>query len=276
MVDKNRYSDCDTSFNKYIDSYETIRSSETALIPAKPDEKNRLANFKGAFLEGLTNFNYYLSDTGVLGLLGVKKLDFNDSKSIVQLFDKKYNTYQKDRFLCDFERLSWFTYRNNFEKLLNPKNFPAIHDFQIDEKLEYKLYSDNGWGCMIRVAQMIMAQVLQMIKAKNKMVLINPDYFTDDQTNRTSICDVQKEIDIDNDIKREIIRLFLDNFRGEKAPFSIQNFVETGFFKYNKKPGDWYGVNSAAILLETLNNQYRPNKYLEVVVFNDAGIKQNK
>ena len=64
--------------------------------------------------------------------------------------------------------------------------------------------------------------------------------------------------------------MFLDNKRDqknylhlntpEKAPFSIQNFVEHSFSLFKKEPGDWYGTNSASNILESLNTHYKPIK----------------
>ena len=61
-----------------------------------------------------------------------------------------------------------------------------------------------------------------------------------------------------------------------KAPFSIQNFVEHSFYHFNKKPGEWYGTNSAANVLESLNSHYKPIPKLEIVVFNDLGINEKE
>ena len=227
-------------------------------------------------MEGLTNFNYYMHDTGVLSILGVKQLDYLESTPIY-LFNKKYLPYQKQSFLSAFSQLVWFTYRNNFPGLLNRKNFLKIKDFEKDTEMhkDRKIYrSDTGWGCMIRVAQMIMARALFLITEAKVSTKVNEDYFArSDDTTLESICDVQAELEKEIEKKRKTIKPFLDCFWDSEAPFGIQNFVEFGYEMQKKLPGDWYGANAAALVLEKLNNTFLPNKYLRVAVFNDHGIK---
>ena len=49
----------------------------------------------------------------------------------------------------------------------------------------------------------------------------------------------------------------MDNLHGEEAAFSIHNIVELGF-KYERKPGDWYGSMTTAMICEKLNDKYNP------------------
>lgn len=97
MSQKNMYSDDEESAHKMDESYIDIHASELENLPVKPFEKDVMTNFKGAVLEGLTNFNYYLTDT-----------------------------FERRDFMEEFEKIIWFTYRNNFEGLLNRKNFLNI------------------------------------------------------------------------------------------------------------------------------------------------------
>mmetsp|Transcript_43451 Transcript_43451/g.51132 ORF Transcript_43451/g.51132 Transcript_43451/m.51132 type:complete len:137 (+) Transcript_43451:880-1290(+) len=126
---------------------------------------------------------------------------------------------------------------------------------------------------MIRVAQMILGRVLYLLLSETK-VQINFDYFSEegvkskyDSSNRKLSGDI-------TDCKREIIKLFLDNLKDKSAPFSIQNFVEHGYSRYKKKPGEWYGANSASVILQDLNATFHPLKRLEVISFNNMGIKE--
>jgi hypothetical protein len=275
MIDKNEVS---AFVNEY--SFIDIRQSEVNELPVKPENTNAYSEIKGAFFEGLTNINYYLHDKGVYGLLGIKTLDLDDKNLKRMLFNKEYQYYQKENFLSEFGKIIWFTYRNNFEGLLNRKAFLKITDFHKEIALHEnrKIYkSDNGWGCMIRVAQMITARVLYLLENDLKVLPIDEHHFDDDDNvTRSSVYNIKEETDKKDIKKRSVIRLFLDNFRDFDSPYSIQNFVEHAFLKDRKLPGEWYGANSASIIIEKLNTYYKPNKYLEVVVFNDRGIKEKE
>ena len=137
------------------------------------------------------------------------------------------------------------------------------------------LTSDNGWGCMIRVAQMIMANVLARHRLEKSMAAIDDDTYGSRKI-ESSVCDIQKELEDEEEKKRSIIKLFLDNLMGDEAPFSIQNFVESGYTRYKRMPGEWYGSNSAAVILRDLNSNYKPENDLEVVIFNENGIFEKK
>ena len=262
-------------------NYDTMRQIEDTYVSISQsdyeginDQDDFVNNIKGAVLEHFTNFNYYLNDTGIMG---VKKLDFKEDGPIVKLFNKHYPITHKNHFSEDFEKIIWITYRNNFKTLFKRKDFLQKVGFdhkqvKIDSN---KLTSDNGWGCMIRVSQMIMANALNRHKSENPLPGVE-DYFEQQRESMSSLCDVQEELENEQEHKRSIIRLFLDNLRGRKSPFSIQNFVEHGYIRYKKLPGEWYGSNSAAIILQELNSKYKPEEKLEIVIFNENGIFEEK
>lgn len=282
LSDKNRASkekaeEDDKLQQKIDESYISIHQSDYESIPKEQEEDDFVNNFKGAVLEGFTNFNYYLTDTGMMSIMGVKKLDFSDKEVPVKLYNKSYFPYQKATFTNEFEKIMWFTYRNNFKPLMSRKNFLGIEG--IDPKKENInkniLTSDNGWGCMIRVAQMLLARAIcQHLHSLKSPIIV--DYFDETREQMQSICDLKSEIEKENKFKRSVIKLFLDNLNDGDAPFSIQNFVEHGYKRYKKVPGDWYGANSAAIILENLNTLHKPERGLEVIVFNDNGIFENR
>jgi len=82
-----------------------------------------------------------------MGIVGVKKLVFDDSKDLVWLFSSKYLSFQKDKFMEDFADIIWLTYRQNFVGLLNRKEFLDIKNFdkKIDKDRQIHT-SDTGWG----------------------------------------------------------------------------------------------------------------------------------
>ena len=56
------------------------------------------------------------------------------------------------------------------------------------------------------------------------------------------------------DTKRaiKILSLFNNDRRGDMAPFSIQNVAEVGLRDYAVYPGEWYGINTASHIFQTL------------------------
>eukprot|EP00344_Euplotes_crassus_P000759 CAMPEP_0196997640 /NCGR_PEP_ID=MMETSP1380-20130617/3187_1 /TAXON_ID=5936 /ORGANISM="Euplotes crassus, Strain CT5" /LENGTH=263 /DNA_ID=CAMNT_0042413921 /DNA_START=132 /DNA_END=923 /DNA_ORIENTATION=+ len=153
-------------------SYETIGEfvdiSESQLknLPANPAPKNALSYYKGVIRGGITNLNYMLHDKGFMKIVGVAPLEFDDLHPRVNLYNKRYNYKPKSRFLTQFKKIIWFTYRKNFIGLLNRKKFLEKEGINIEElnKDRKILTSDTGWGCMIRVAQMILARVFTLEK----------------------------------------------------------------------------------------------------------------
>ncbi|CAK93107.1 unnamed protein product (macronuclear) [Paramecium tetraurelia] len=122
----------------------------------------------------------------------------------------------------------WFSYRKK------------IPQFQISS-----LTSDTGWGCMIRVAQMALAQVIRhyhsFTQPEQLIVLIR--HFLDD----------------DDD---ELINFIKQDQKNQvqyyHAPFSIQKIVYHAKVEFKKEPGDWYKPNE---ILETLNYLFKYSQY---------------
>lgn len=109
----------------------------------------------------------------------------------------------------------WFTYRCGFSEM-----YP------------YGYTDDAGWGCMLRSAQMLMANAL--------LRHIEPSM----QGTRTS----QRS-------RRQVLQWFLD-LRTAHAVYSIQNLVKCGQ-TYDMLPGEWYGPSVAAHILRDLCELHR-------------------
>ena len=124
-----------------------------------------------------------------------------------------------------------FTYRNNWgEPIPNTT-----------------LFSDAGWGCMIRVGQMAFFNCL----IRDQML---------------------KDEDFLNDRLKYLLMLFNDCNEGEICPFSIKNIVPMAFEKYNISMGSWFRSTSIMMCLDHLNRLYKPNQtsHIKMVTMLDS------
>jgi cysteine protease ATG4 len=133
-----------------------------------------------------------------------------------------------EAFLEDFRSLLWLTYRTDFEPLIDKDGRST------------GITSDAGWGCSIRVSQMLMAQSLLYLKhGRNR-----------------------KTIDL------KIASLFQDSI---EAPLSIHRMVQAGHSRFGKKPPEWFGPTTGARTIEDLVNRV-PNLHGRCVSFDGGEI----
>ena len=116
-----------------------------------------------------------------------------------------------EAFLDDFRSLLWLSYRRDFEALVDKDGAST------------GIGSDAGWGCSIRVSQMLIAQSLSYLKMGR---------------NRSKIDEKTAE-------------LFCDNLH---APLSIHRIVQAGHARFGKKPSEWFGPTTGARTIESLLN----------------------
>ncbi|CAK73694.1 unnamed protein product (macronuclear) [Paramecium tetraurelia] len=125
-------------------------------------------------------------------------------------------------------KIIWFSYRKNIPK------------FQVSS-----LTSDTGWGCMIRVAQMALAQIIRYYnyfkKPEQLIVLIR--HFIDDD---------------DNELTDFIQQFHKNQNQYYHAPFSIQKIVHYAKVELKKEPGDWYKSDE---ILQTLDYLFKYSQY---------------
>ena len=119
-------------------------------------------------------------------------------------------------FLARFRDIFWLTYRGGFIPMRPPSSFT----------------SDAGWGCMLRSAQMLLAEVLVRHLGASWR-----------QRNPAS------------DAHRNMLRWFLDAPK-YFAFYSIHRMTECGR-QFGKKPGEWYGPNTVALVLRDLVHSHR-------------------
>lgn len=130
------------------------------------------------------------------------------------------------------DKILWFSYRKNFP-ILKPTN-------------QKTFISDTGWGCSIRVGQMLFAETL-----KRHM----RDYLN---------------LDISDE---KIVELFDDMEQFPlKSPFSIQQIARTSAEMFNIMPGSWYRFTHVFMIFEQIYKDFAQENIpkLECLLFSDG------
>jgi len=125
----------------------------------------------------------------------------------------------------DYERqrnhelsLYWFTYRSDFPEIA-----------------PYHITCDAGWGCMLRSAQMLLAQALRVhFKSRNY------------SSHHLSLAQKRRE-----PFLRSLL-IWMADLTLKDSVYSLHNMVATGMAKYEILPGEWYGPGSACHVLRDL------------------------
>lgn len=134
-----------------------------------------------------------------------------------------------DEFVAAWAEIMRMTYRKGFAPMYRPVRQPNAGSV---EHQYISLTSDAGWGCMIRVGQMLLAAVLR----RHQGMLGGTQSFE---------------------------RLFLDDVCPERSPFSIYGFIratgaaapcapEGGRHLTQKLPGDWFGPTTISETIAAL------------------------
>lgn len=124
----------------------------------------------------------------------------------------------REAFAQDFRSRLQLTYRRGFSTQLKVPGNKEID-------------SDAGWGCMLRVIQMILAQS-----------------FINFTLGREWRFEESRDL-MDGSLWLQIVSCFLDT---PEAPFSLHKLVETGESSQGKEPSSWFGPTSSAKALGNL------------------------
>jgi cysteine protease ATG4 len=151
-------------------------------------------------------------------------LRWDDSLTTPVLFlGVEYQPEQSEAFLADWASRVWLSYRKNFVPI---------------ETEESTVVSDQGWGCMMRVTQMMLAQC-QVQHRLGREWRFDPE--------RDGAAE---------SVYMEICRRFRDE---PDARLSLHSFVARGKEVLGKKPSTWFGPTSGAQVGEALVNAERPD-----------------
>ena len=107
MSDINLKNDFDFGVRSVEKSFLIINPNSENIPMHYQEDESLIKNLTGAFYEGITNFGYFLSDAGLMGVLGINKLEFNNSKQKIWLFYEKFTGEQQSKFMCEFRKLIW-------------------------------------------------------------------------------------------------------------------------------------------------------------------------
>ncbi|CAD7965207.1 unnamed protein product [Amoebophrya sp. A120] len=178
-----------------------------------------------------------------------KEFDFmdalNDGNSPEQGASSKIDA---ERFRKAFQTRVVFPYRYNIEDLYDNDG--------------YQISGDAGFGCMIRVMQMMVGEAVRrvdhsiFVKKQNSKKQMEED-----------MSDVEDEID-----EEDFVSLFYDR---PTAPFSIHNFCKVGNEKLSKPPGTWFGPTSSAQVAAKLINKCPVDLDLRSVCFSDGPVYED-
>ena len=156
-------------------------------------------------------------------IFGYKQVESLNENNPVVLLSKKFTDY-KD-FFSTFCNIIWITYRSGFEPI---------------ESKDTIFTSDTGWGCTIRVGQMLLLNALKLHFNTNSCI--------------------------------SLLELIQENLT--VAPFSLHKIVECGKH-FDKTPGDWYSPSLISHVIKNLTETFTIPS-LKVLVFMDSIIYKNQ
>jgi len=178
---------------------------------------------------------------------------------------KEYKVFSKgeeNRFIEEIQRklanIIWFTYRRGFPKL----NYGKASS--LDSHV-----SDTGWGCMIRVCQMLLAESLkrcvQSTSCYNKSII-------DNTNERLELNEDQKRHKREQFLNEEIIALFLDSeLDPVQSPYSIQTICNYLYDQFGIDSGKWLKPTTILLALQQISQDFNktmiPNTDMAIEVF---------
>jgi cysteine protease ATG4 len=169
----------------------------------------------------------------------------NENIPYIHLLGKTYHPILEFNARREYEHsLFWFTYRCDFPEIV-----------------PYRIVTDAGWGCMLRSAQMMLAQTLRV------------HFQSRHWKPATSIARRRLDPFVSN-----LLTWFADFPSKSESVYSLHNMVAAGLSKYETLPGEWYGPGTACYVIRDLvamHEQHQPSLFRvhvapEGAVYRDA------
>ena len=139
----------------------------------------------------------------------------------------------------DESSLFLFTYRCDFPEIV-----------------PYRITTDAGWGCMLRSAQMLLAQALRM------------HFQTRDWRPPASLAKRRFDPFI-----RRVLTWFADFPSQSENVFSLHNMVAAGIARYQVLPGEWWGPGTVSHVICDLCSMYE-DQQRKTLQQHDAGFRR--
>ena len=172
--------------------------------------KHKLYVLSLPFVDFRFNIKYRFQEFGQKNLL---------DEACIWMLGKKYTTATE--FEKDFESIVWCSYRRNFPRLVGKNPPEEVGTFT----------NDAGWGCMIRVTQMMLAEVLQRKLRKNFESTFH--------------------------LLKAIISWMVDGEGAESgAPYSIQTICDELYSRDRIKPGSWFKASEIMLTLQRIHQMH--------------------
>ncbi|KEQ69484.1 hypothetical protein M436DRAFT_13319, partial [Aureobasidium namibiae CBS 147.97] len=154
-----------------------------------------------------------------------------DEFETIQVQDATSNNGWPPAFLDDLESRIWLTYRSDFSHIAKSAESSLSTRTWLSQLGNNQGFtSDTGWGCMIRSAQSLLANTLQILE-------LGRDWRKGQQPGA----------------ERNLLSLFADD---PSASFSIHRFVKHGSEACGKHPGEWFGPSAAARCIKALVDKH--------------------
>lgn len=157
------------------------------------------------------------------------------------------NVYDNDEdFISDFQSRIWCTYRSNFTQI--SLNDPMMDDLGIGRiptltpksshwLLRERTYnSDQGWGCMLRTSQSLLANTLQILSLGRQWR----------RSKCVDLCDYSQRKEYVRLVR--LLNLFMDS-PSPLSPFSVHRMAVVGK-SLGKEIGEWFGPSTAALAIK--------------------------